>query len=253
MCAFVEGVRDEFEGYVRDMLGRVAQDYALDAHELIVRYVVADGPLSPVSQKVAKLPVVRVEVRKKAAAPVPGAGAPKRGRRAGPGMDSLDLTQAQTTETLSGVSLPVLRKVCAHYRLKIGGNRDEVVRRIVLAGVPQAREAQEVREPQEVREAQEIQPWSVVVPVAPEDPEDLSGPPPLPEPEAQAQDQEVQDEIQEVQDVQESPQEALRRSLQAVLDKHTDTDDEDDDAAPQAWGDSDYGDEDGELVADEYV
>ena len=47
---FCDGVRDEFEGYVRDLLGRVAHDYQLKEQELVTRYLTSVAPhQSPVS------------------------------------------------------------------------------------------------------------------------------------------------------------------------------------------------------------
>jgi len=237
LSSLMAGVQDELEGYLTGVLVQVGRDYNLDSQELVNRYIVPCRPMSPVSiQVVQSLPVVpRV---KKVPAP-PGVDGKKRGRRAGPGLDSLDLTGSLDAAALAKVSLPVLRQVCGHFHLKIGGNRDQVVARIVDGSQVQP---QAQAQPQETPQV-DVRPWALAPPlspvvlrspmspcspVSPMSPCVSSAPPPPSQVE----------------------QDKLRRSLQEVLDDtHTDSEDEE-----PRWGDVGYGDEqDEELVEEDYL
>ena len=51
LFAFCDGVRDEFEGFTRGLLGSIARDYQLKEQELVTRYLTSHAPHgSPVSQ-----------------------------------------------------------------------------------------------------------------------------------------------------------------------------------------------------------
>ena len=136
---FCDGVRDEFEGYVRDLLGRVAHDYQLKEQELVVRYLTSVAPQqSPVSlAMVQSLPVIEppgpINVSL-APAPVTSSqvvgGAKKRGRKPAPGIESLDLSRNLTPDEIQGLTIPTLKAVCKHHGLKITGSRPELVGRL---------------------------------------------------------------------------------------------------------------------------
>jgi len=145
---FCDGVRDEFEGYVRDLLGRVAHDYQLKEQELVTRYLTSVAPQqSPVSlAMVQSLPVVSPRPRVEplgpinvslAPAPVTASqlvvvapGAKKRGRKPAPGIESLDLSRPLTPDEIQGLTIPTLKAVCKHHGLKITGSRPELVGRL---------------------------------------------------------------------------------------------------------------------------
>lgn len=145
---FCDGVRDEFEGYVRDLLGRVAHDYQLKEQELVTRYLTSVAPQqSPVSlAMVQSLPVVSPRPRVEplgpinvslAPAPVTASqlvvvapGAKKRGRKPAPGIESLDLSRPLSPDEIQGLTIPTLKAVCKHHGLKITGSRPELVGRL---------------------------------------------------------------------------------------------------------------------------
>ncbi len=130
---FCDGVRDEFEGYVRDLLGRVAHDYQLKEQELVVRYLTSVAPhQSPVSlAMVQSLPVIEPPAPVTASRVVGVApGAKKRGRKPAPGIESLDLSRNLTPDEIQGLTIPTLKAVCKHHGLKITGSRPELVGRL---------------------------------------------------------------------------------------------------------------------------
>ena len=137
---FCDGVRDEFEGYVRDLLGRVAHDYQLKEQELVTRYLTSVAPhQSPVSlAMVQSLPVVSPRPRVEPLGPIAPApvtssqvvGAKKRGRKPAPGIESLDLSRNLTPDEIQGLTIPTLKAVCKHHGLKITGSRPELVGRL---------------------------------------------------------------------------------------------------------------------------
>ena len=131
LFAFCDGVRDEFEGWTRDLLGRVAHDYQLKEQELVARYLTSHDPhRSPVSQAlVQSLPVVSKPVVPRFVVLGPQE-AKKRGRKPAPGIESLDLTRNLTAEEILGLTIPTLKAVCKHHGLKITGSRPELVGRL---------------------------------------------------------------------------------------------------------------------------
>ena len=131
LFAFCDGVRDEFEGFLRDLLGRVAQDYQLKEQELVARYLTSHDPhRSPVSQAlVESLPVVSKPVVPRFVVVGPQE-AKKRGRKPAPGIESLDLSRNLTAEEILGLTIPTLKAVCKHHGLKITGSRPELVGRL---------------------------------------------------------------------------------------------------------------------------
>ena len=131
LFAFCDGVRDEFEGFTRDLLGRVARDYQLKEGELVTRYLTSHEPQrSPVSQAlVQSLPVVSKPVVPRFVVLGPQE-AKKRGRKPAPGIESLDLSRNLTAEEILGLTIPTLKAVCKHHGLKITGSRPELVGRL---------------------------------------------------------------------------------------------------------------------------
>ena len=139
LWSFCDGVRDEFEGWTRDLLGRVARDYQLKESELITRYLGPGAPQqSPVSlAMVAQLPPVPAPVQAPVPAPVPAPvqaplfpGAKKRGRKPAPGIESLDLSRPLSVDEIQGLTIPTLKAVCKHHGLKVTGSRPELVERL---------------------------------------------------------------------------------------------------------------------------
>ena len=131
LFTFCDGVRDEFEGFCRDLLGRVAQDYQLKEQELVARYLTSVAPQqSPVSLAlVQSLPVVSKPVVPRFVVLGPQE-AKKRGRKPAPGIESLDLSRNLTAEEILGLTIPTLKAVCKHHGLKITGSRPELVGRL---------------------------------------------------------------------------------------------------------------------------
>ena len=142
LFTFCDGVRDEFEGFLRDLLGRVAHDYQLKEQELVVRYLTSVAPQqSPVSlAMVQSLPVVSKPPQDHSVAkprryqmypqPVGPKEAKKRGRKPAPGIEALDLTVSLSEDQIQGLTIPTLKAVCKHHGLKITGSRPELVGRL---------------------------------------------------------------------------------------------------------------------------
>ena len=131
---FCDGVRDEFEGFIRGLLGSIARDYQLKEQELVTRYLTSQEPQrSPVSQAL----VQSLAPRPPPAAPPlfvvvphPSEGAKKRGRKPAPGIEALDLSRNLTVDEISACTIPTLKAVCKHHGLKITGSRPELVGRL---------------------------------------------------------------------------------------------------------------------------
>ena len=290
---FLGGVQDEFEGYVRDLVVQVAQDYHLDAQELVTRYVTQDAgaPMSPVAirmvQTLPQLPKAPVAPKVAKVPKVPQGGGSKRGRKPGPGIETLDLTQPLTEALLAPVSIPVLKAVCSKLQLKVGGNRDELVLRIVQAGTGSTPAQVAVVAPQEVSLSPVVlrspmsPPSAAAAPpswpqspilggpmrgfVAPEEAPEEAPEAPTPPPEmvvlvealAGRTTDELPvvappaDEITECVEP-ETAQDKLRRELQSILNKHQDSDGEEDEGEVR-WGD--MGDDEGDevLVQEDYL
>ena len=173
------------------------------------------------------------------------------------------------------MSIPVLKLVCAHFHLKVGGNRDDLVGRIVQGSTvppspvapmavstapvaPMAVSTAPVvlRSPMSPEAPVEVSTAPVVLcsPMSPEAPEA-----PTPPPEMVALVEEMAgrttDELPEAPSVDEpeaeSAQDKLRRDLQNILNKHQDSDGEEEEGEAR-WGDMDEeGDE--MLVEEDYI
>ena len=139
LWSFCDGVRDEFEGFTRDLLGRVAHDYDLKESELVTRYLTSSAPQqSPVSQAMARAlppaPAAPVLVRQGdgffRAGGEPHEVTKKRGRKPAPGIESLDLTRPLTDDQIGSLTIPTLKAVCKHHGLKVTGSRPELTVRI---------------------------------------------------------------------------------------------------------------------------
>ena len=142
LFTFCDGVRDEFEGFTRDLLGRVARDYQLKEQELVVRYLTSVAPhRSPVSlAMVQSLPVVskppqshsvaKPRMYHSVAKPVVPKEAKKRGRKPAPGIEALDLSRNLTADEIQSLTIPTLKSVLKVHCLKITGSRPELVGRL---------------------------------------------------------------------------------------------------------------------------
>ena len=142
LFTFCDGVRDEFEGFLRDLLGRVAHDYQLKEQELVVRYLTSVAPhQSPVSlAMVQSLPVVSKPPQAHSVAkplryhsvskPVGPKEAKKRGRKPAPGIEALDLSRNLSADEIQSLTIPTLKSVLKVHCLKITGSRPELVGRL---------------------------------------------------------------------------------------------------------------------------
>jgi hypothetical protein len=133
LWSFCDGVRDEFEGYTRDLLHQVSQDYQLKEGELVTRYLTSRAPhQSPVSQAMAAaLPPTQPQQQNTMDRfVVVPPSVKKRGRKPAPGVESLDLTQNLTVGQIASLTIPTLKAVCKHHGLKVTGSRPELTGRI---------------------------------------------------------------------------------------------------------------------------
>jgi len=146
---FLDGVRDEFEGVCRCLLERVARDYGLDSQELVGRYIVADlheykftlGPASPVTQGMLDA-LPRIKEQSQSPSSNGGVQSPasngaavnsvsRRGRKPGPGINSLDLSNKLTHDQLRVLTIPTLKDVCRHRGIRLTGSKPELIDRIL--------------------------------------------------------------------------------------------------------------------------
>ena len=144
---FLDGIRDEFEGVFRSLLERVAGDYGLDSRELIGRYIVADlheykftvGAASPTTQRMLDaLPPVQSQeapvvppVQSSSASGTDSQTVSKRGRKPGPGIESVDLSRSITRAQLDVLTIPTLKDICRQRGVKITGSKPELIERIL--------------------------------------------------------------------------------------------------------------------------
>jgi len=97
---FTSRLRVGFGVTVNGLLFRIASDYKLDYAELVRRYGVPPPPPHP------------------------------RGRRPGPLFDSLDLSRPLSDQVLKTLSIPILKKVCKQFSIKVTGSRGDLLGRI---------------------------------------------------------------------------------------------------------------------------
>ncbi len=85
---------------INTLLTRVASDYKLDPDALVARYGVPPPLANP------------------------------RGRRPGPLFDTLDLSRPLSEQVLKTLSIPILKKVCKQFSIKVTGSRGDLLGRI---------------------------------------------------------------------------------------------------------------------------